>query len=517
MIVLSKRKGVRFLLSLWSAMAAYGAVVTVPSGGNLQQTINNANPGDTIILPAGAVFTGNFTLPNKGSSSRAYITIESSMAASLPEGRRVGPSNVPMMAALVTPNTAPAIAADDYANHYQLIGLEIHPAAGIYPYDLVTFGSGLTTSVAALPHDLLMDRVYIHGDPTVGTKRGLSLNCAAAMVENSYISSIMSTSQDASGIGEWNGTGPFTITNNYVEGAAESILLGGATPAISGLVPSNITIQGNYFSKPLSWNPSSSTYAGTPWIVKNLFEIKSAKNVTITGNVIENNWVSSQNGYAVLFTVRTSGDTDPTAVIENIDFEKNLIRNTASAINMSGQDDDGSGYSSNIMIRNNLFEVNGASWGGGGNVYQILNAMNDVTIDHNTSIQDGEMGIMDGAPDPGAVIQNNIAFNGPYGFVGSGYGTGTPAFNHYLPGGVFRNNAIIGGTAAFYPTGNFFPADASAVGFVGYASGNYALASTSPYIAAATDGTALGADVANLQSLWNAAILGTSLTRKPRE
>jgi hypothetical protein len=422
-----------------------------------------------------------------------------------------------MMATLVTPNVMPAIAADDYAHHYQLIGLEIHPAAGVYPYDLVTFGSGLTTSVAALPHDLLMDRVYIHGDPTVGTKRGLSLNCGAATVENSYISSIMSTSQDATGIGEWNGTGPFTITNNYIEGAGESILLGGATPAISGLVPSNITIQGNYLSKPLSWYPSSSTYAGTPWIVKNLLEIKSAKNVTITGNVIENNWVSSQNGYAVLFTVRTSGDTDPTAVIENIEFEKNLIRNTASAINMSGQDDDGSGYSSNIMIRNNLFEVNGASWGGGGNVYQILNAMNDVTIDHNTSIQDGEMGIMDGAPDPGAIIQNNIAFNGPYGFFGSGYGTGTLAFNHYLPGGVFLNNAIIGGIAGQYPAGNFFPADAFAVGFAGYASGNYALASTSPYIAAATDGTALGADVANLQSLWNAAILGTSSTRKPKE
>lgn len=512
MIVFSQGKGVCFLLSLWSAAAAYGAVVAVPAGGNLQQAINSANPGDTIILPAGAVFMGNFTLPNKNSSSTAYITIESSMAASLAAGQRVGPSSAPLMAALVTPNSVPAIAADDSAHHYQLIGLEIRPAAGNYSYGLVTFGSGVTTSAAALPHDLVLDRVYIHGDPAAGTKRGLSLNCGAATVENSYISGIMSTWQDANAIAEWNGAGPFTITNNYVEASSENLLLGGATPAISGLVPSNITIQGNYFSKPLSWYPKSSTYAGTLWNVKNLLEIKSAKNVTITGNVLENNWQAAQAGFAVQFTVRTESGTDPTAVLENIDFEKNLVRNTAAGINLLGQDDNGEGYTSNITIRNNLFEVSSASWGGTGILYQILNAVNNLTIDHNTAIQDGDMGMMDLLPDPGAVIQNNIAFTGPYGFFGGGYGTGTPAFNYYLPGGIFRNNAIIGGTASQYPAGNFFPADPSAVGFAGYASGNYALAATSPYIAAASDGSALGADVANLQPLWNTAISGTAST-----
>ena len=48
----------------------------VNAGGDLQAAINNAQPGDTILLQAGATFTGNFILPNKGGSS--YITIRSS-------------------------------------------------------------------------------------------------------------------------------------------------------------------------------------------------------------------------------------------------------------------------------------------------------------------------------------------------------------------------------------------------------------------------------------------------------
>jgi hypothetical protein len=53
---------------------------------------------------------------------------------------------------------------------------------------------------------------------------------------------------------------------------------------------------------------------------------------------------------------------------------------------------------------------------------------------------------------------------------------------------------FIGGNSSTYPTGNFFPANVSAVGFVDVANGNYALTSGSPYKTGATDGTAIGAD-----------------------
>src|ERR1041385_268489 len=62
-----------FVLASFHAKAA---TLTVPAGGSLQSAINAAQPGDTIVLDAGAVYTGDFVLPNKSGSS--YITIQSS-------------------------------------------------------------------------------------------------------------------------------------------------------------------------------------------------------------------------------------------------------------------------------------------------------------------------------------------------------------------------------------------------------------------------------------------------------
>ena len=48
---------------LMCAASASAATIPVPAGGNLQQAINSASPGDTIALAPGVSFIGNFTLP----------------------------------------------------------------------------------------------------------------------------------------------------------------------------------------------------------------------------------------------------------------------------------------------------------------------------------------------------------------------------------------------------------------------------------------------------------------------
>src|SRR5262245_16281653 len=53
-----------------------GQVITVNTGGNLQSALNQAQPGDAILLQAGATFTGNFILPNK--SGAGWITVRAS-------------------------------------------------------------------------------------------------------------------------------------------------------------------------------------------------------------------------------------------------------------------------------------------------------------------------------------------------------------------------------------------------------------------------------------------------------
>src|ERR1700730_17082089 len=48
-----------------SPAIASATTTLVPAGGNLQEALTNAKPGDTILLEPGATYVGNFTLPVK--------------------------------------------------------------------------------------------------------------------------------------------------------------------------------------------------------------------------------------------------------------------------------------------------------------------------------------------------------------------------------------------------------------------------------------------------------------------
>ena len=56
----------RVHVSSWMASTpAPGAKTKVLAGANLQHALNNARCGDTLLLQAGATFTGNYNLPAK--------------------------------------------------------------------------------------------------------------------------------------------------------------------------------------------------------------------------------------------------------------------------------------------------------------------------------------------------------------------------------------------------------------------------------------------------------------------
>src|ERR1041384_1841902 len=75
-----------------------GSVLQVGRNGDLQKALNQARPGDKIILEAGAIYEGPFTLPVKSGSE--FITIQSSKLDELPEGVRVSPSQSALFAKL---------------------------------------------------------------------------------------------------------------------------------------------------------------------------------------------------------------------------------------------------------------------------------------------------------------------------------------------------------------------------------------------------------------------------------
>jgi carbohydrate binding protein with CBM6 domain len=474
-----------------------GSTVRVAAGGNLQAAIDNAQLGDTIVLQAGATYTGNFVLPAKALGS-GYVTITTSAdpAALPPEEGRIDPSYAGLLPKIQSPNSAPAIATAPFAHHYQLQLLEF-PATAQGIGDIITLGDGSSNqnTLAAVPHDLVLDRVYVHGDATFGQKRGIALNSASTTIKNSYIAGIASAGQDAQAICGWNGPGPFAITNNYLEASTENLMFGGADPHIPNLVPSDITITRNLVSKPLAWR-------GQAWQVKNLLEFKNAQRVIVDGNVLENNWQAAQVGYAILFTPRNQDHTAPWSVVQQIQFTNNIVRHVAAAVNILGTDDLAPSQKTNaITIRNNLFEdVSGARYGGNG-WFMLINGTPDVTVDHNTIVADGTSDVFaDGAPSTGFVFTNNVMQNNSWAIMGNSASPGNGTIAAFFPRSQFAANVIDAASATTYPAGNFFPANLSEVGFVNLGNGNYRLSSSSPYTRSATDGTDVGANIDAINS-----------------
>ena len=203
-------------------------------------------------------------------------------------------------------------------------------------------------------------------------------------------------------------------------------MFGGTPPTIVDLVPSDIEIRDNPLYKPLTWMAGDPSYAGTPWSVKNIFELKNARRVLVEHNLLENNWVMGQNGFGVLFTVRTELDAAPWAVVEDVIFSNNVVRHTACGVNILGIDDSsasGSGRARTIEISNNLFaDVGAPGLGGPGTLFQILNGAAGLTIDHNTALHTGSIIAADMAPSTGLVFQNNIVEHNEYGVFGSSKG-----------------------------------------------------------------------------------------------
>jgi hypothetical protein len=270
-------------------------------------------------------------------------------------------------------------------------------------------------------------------------------------------------------------------------------------------------VVGNHLAKPLGWRVGSSGFEGVAWTVKNLFELKNARRVLIDGNLFEYNWPHAQNGFAILFTPRNQDGASPWSQVEDVTFVNNLVRHVSAGINILGRDDiHPSQPTRRIVIRNNIFSDIGGQWGVG-RLFQLLDGVSDVTIDHNTALQtDTLVWGGDHAPNTGFVFQNNIVLHNLYGIMGSSTGSGRPSLERYFPGAVVRRNVIVGGSPDRYPPDNFFPSSIDRVGFAGLSARNYRLSASSSYKRAATDGRDVGADVELIATRAGTAVDGGS-------
>ena len=207
-----------------------------------------------ILLDAGAEYVGNFVLPV--TSGAGFIRVRSATADTLlpADGARISPSHLRLLPTLRSPNTMAAIRTAPFAHHWRLSYLAF--AANVDGSgDVIQLGDGSSAQNSAdqIPHDLILDHLYVHGDPLLGQKRGIALNAASVTIRDSYVSECKGVGMDTQAIAGWNGPGPFTIENNYLEAAGENVMFGGSDPAIADLVPTGITFRKNHLSRPMAW------------------------------------------------------------------------------------------------------------------------------------------------------------------------------------------------------------------------------------------------------------------------
>jgi len=505
----------------------------------LQQAIDDAQLGTTILLQPGVTYTPlddrGFVLKNKPSGSGWIIIRSAAPNTSLPPaGTRLTPAYAGVLPKIViSPVGNYAMSCEPSAHHYRMIGIEFMNPGNADIARLGAFvmcSSNLETSSASQSHHILFDRVYIHGPSSAGSygvKYGIILGGQHQGVIDSTIEEIVSNDGEAKAIGNWFGAGPFVIRNNLLSASGENIMIGGATPVVPNLIPSDIEMRQNHFYKPLKWRDDPGYTSGPNRVLtKNLLEFKNAQRVIIDGNVFENIWPDGQMGYAVVFTPKTGsvGSADHWSIVADITFSNNILKNCSDGMVISGGGpnilEGATQRGGRFLIENNAFLGLGGDYNSSytaGNLAQISNGPFDVQFKHNTAvayagstIRGANLLFTYGVADERAllpverfVIQDNIfhAVNYPMVLSGGGASLGTVA-----PSYTWTNTVVVGpwptpaGYTPTYPlplpqgNGNDYPQGDANVGYIGLAQRNYGLSTTSKYKNAASDGKDIGVD-----------------------
>ena len=389
----------------------------------------------------------------------------------------------------------PALSTEAGAHHYLIQGVEItSPTGATQGYSLVAIGTSnsLQSTVASQPNQIVFDHDFIHGSTSFDFQRCLLLNGGAIAVVDSWVSDCHGRGYDSQAIAMYNGSGPFKIQNNYLEGAGENILVGGADAASLSLMPADIEIRGNHIFKPLGW-------AGM-WTIKNLVEFKVGLRVLMEGNVLENCWADAQGGTGLVMKSVNQESSAPFSETRDVTFRGNIIRNVVNAIGLAGHPEAAPAvYMSHVAIQNNWFDQLSG--------YGVLMSTENVSylyVEANTGSGTRAAFRFNGGGAVDSLILRNNVFTtsqaGPQESIsGDGVMYGVTALNTYARSWVASQNVLIGAPTNFYPTGNFYPGSASSVGFQSLW--------VNPTIVSTSTFAGLGAPVSSLISMSQSVIV----------
>jgi hypothetical protein len=404
---------------------------------------NCGSTGRIINIRAGETFnlTSTISLRPNNCASDKWVIIQSDSVASLPEGTRVTPANTAQMPKIQSTLTNVSIfrtPSGTFVTRYRLIGLFVTHTAAMG--ELIQLGDGGSNqnTVAKVPTRLIVDRCLIRGSdsPPLNSARGVSVQCGDCAVIESHIDQIHGVGFDSQAIGGWNGTGPVLIRNNFLSGAAENILIGGASTAILNNNPSDITIVRNYFFKPLSWYVNDPSYAGTRWTVKNLLELKTGVRVLIEGNVLENCFPDAQ--VCAAFNIKSSNSGGNSwALTSDVTIRYNRVINAlGGALQLQGWNGIFQGQLlARVYVHDNLFERQAAATFNGANGGNYLVAGSGAPLGGPIAMRFEHNTLIAVPPDPAQPFVFDVTVDTP---------------SPYFPGGFSLHDNIIAtsGTAS---------------------------------------------------------------------
>lgn len=391
-----------------------------PCAGSLQDRINASKPGDTIVLEAGCRYP-SIVLPAKA----GLVTLRSGGA--LPS-RRVGPADAVVMATITG-----GINGTNAAN---------------WKLDGIAFESTSTSEIITLQDavNITLDRVLIVAGET-GQRRAIRGNGKNITLTRSHIANIWASGADSQAFCAWDGAGPYTISDNYLEAASENVMFGGADSKSADRIPADILVEGNLFTKRPAWKPvPPSKVSGK--VVKNLLELKAAKRVVIRGNTFERSWTDAQTGYAISFKSVNQDGHAPWSATEGVLFEGNTLRDVENGFNIQGvASDQLGGRTTGIVIRGNTVQSTRVA-------VQITGGPGAVTIDRVTFVNGYTFLQLAGAPIDTLTVTNVLANHNDYGVKGESTAIGTPSLTKFARVFTWANNVLLGGAGrgAYPPT-----------------------------------------------------------------
>ncbi len=392
------------------------------------QALRDARAGDVILLVPRSSYVGYFKLPQRPAPC-GWVTVRTDGVVPAPGVRMTPEASDSLSLARIVAfgRNDPALHAMPASCGFRFVGVEFAVADTVTSMGtLLRIGDNSYTELSQVPRDIVFDRVYIHGRPTLGLTRCVWLNSAASAVVNSSVQECHRKGFDSNAIGVISSPGPLRIENNDLQGAGMGIFFGGSDPKILNLSPSDIVIRRNHVWRPITWK--------TTWTIKNLLEFKHGIRVLVEENVFENNWVAAQSGTAIVFKSTNQNGRCTWCQTADMTFRRNVVRHSPNGMSIAARPETYPATpAARFLIAENLFEDIGAfNETTGGRMLVISGDVRDISIIGNRLLHGSFKATHAIIEDTTAafgggqrlLLRDNLATLGTSGVFSSGIGQG---------------------------------------------------------------------------------------------